>query len=352
MLQVQARTMSELHTKLCQRIITASATELDVMTSVDVAMHDVVAVADSMEYNFDLKSIWVGKARWNMMVRQYLDPADVVEWMYRSVDLIGAKGRGQTVLRTKLVKSRGGAANGSTNKETRKWGSCMLSLSYRARPQPTITLHSRTSYLGYLSALDFNIAHTLARYLAPKLGLKVEDFKFVWMVESVQWHGFKSLPWAICNTDPTLRKRYRKTLLTKLDSLEGEYLELANTPAMQINRKWINYVRREDQAGNSYGETNYNTYRRIRRRWHTEVFGYEKGQEFEGWSYYRKGDKEGERREFFKAYNPLPSVWTEDCDLSAIKLPFGQSQRRVEPIGELVLDDFECFTCGEVDGDE
>lgn len=349
---IQAPTMDELQTALCLKITNAPASDLDLMSSVDVAMHDVVAVADSMQYNFDLKSIWVGKARWNMMVRQYLDPADVVEWMYRSVDLIGAKGRGQTVLRTKLVKSRGGAANGSTNKETRKWGSCMLSLSYRAKPQPTITLHSRTSYLGYLSALDLNIAHTLARYLAPKLGLKVEDFKFVWMVESVQWHGFKSMPWAICNTDLEIRKLYRAALFKKMDSLDEDLLQLASTPAMQVTRKWINYVRREDQAGNSYGETSYNTYRRIRRRWHTEVFGYEKAREFEGWSFYKKGDKEGERREFFKAYNPLPSVWTEDCDLSAIKLPFVANQRPVEAMGEVVMDDFECLVCGEVDGDE
>lgn len=221
----------------------------------------------------------------------------------------------------------------------------MLSLSYRAKPKPTITLHSRTSYLGYLSALDFNIAHVLARYIAPQLGLKVEDFQFVWMVESMQWHGFKSLPWAICNDDPDLKKDYRHLLFTKLENLDAEDGELATTPAMRVTRRWVNFVRREDQAGKTLGETSYNTYRRVRRRWHTEVKGYEAAKAFEGWSF----DREGNQKEFFKAYQPLPTVWTSWLDLSPILLPLDASN--VQLPGELVDDIDTCFACGELDYD-
>jgi hypothetical protein len=49
--------------------------------------------------------------------------------------------------------------------------------------------------------------------------------------------------------------------------------------------------------------------------------GYEYAQQFEGWSYYKKGPKEGEQKEFFKAYQPLPSVPIETLDFSPIGLP-------------------------------
>lgn len=345
-----APTMDDLHTLLCKEIIAAPAEQLDVISQVDVAIHNVVAVADSMVWDFDLKNVWLTKSRWTMMVRQYLDEDEVRRWLNQAVNGVGAKGRGQAVLRTKVVKPRGGEATGHTNKVSRKWGSCMLSLSYRARPQPTITLHSRTSYLGYLSALDFNIAHVLARYIAEELGIPVEHFKFVWMTESMQWHGFKSLPWAICNKDAELRKEYRRLLLTKLEKLDREggrtwrsEYELAITPAMNVTRHWVNYVRREDQKGNSYGETNYNTYRRVRRRWHTEVFGFARAKEFEGWSY----REDGSEREFFRAYPPLPTVMTSTLDLSPIKLVFGGSH--VEEVEDESLAIDVCFACGEVE---
>lgn len=347
--------MNELHTAMCLDIMSAPSSALSVTSNVDVAIENVVAQAESMVWDFDIKSIWLGKARWAMMARQYLDPDDVKVWLGQCVGKIGSRGRGQAVIRTKMVKPRGGAATGHTNMQTRRWGSCMLSVSYRALPKPTITLHSRTSYLGYLSALDFTIAHVLGQYVAAAIGLEMSDIRFVWMVEAVQWHGFKSLPFAICNTNDVIRKQYRRLLFKKLDDLNSDEYELATTPAMLVTRRWVNYVRKEDQAGMSLGDTNYNTYRRVRRRWHTEVLGYDKAQEFEGWSYYIKGPKEGERREFFKAYPPLPSVMTSSLDFTSIGLPslerwIKNASGQIE-IFEPESDNDEdiCLVCGEFD---
>ena len=358
----EAADMNELHTKMCLDIMRAPRTALSVTSNVDVAIENVMAQADSMVWDFDLKSLWLSKSRWSMMVRQYLDADDVRIWLGQCTGKIGRKGRGQAVLRTKTVKPRGGAATGHTNMQTRRWGSCMLSVSYRALPKPTITLHSRTSYLGYLSALDFTIAHVLGQYVAAALGLEMNDIRFVWMVEAVQWHGFKSLPYAICNTDDRIRKQYRRLLFKKLGDLSTESVgnelseyDLATTPAMMVTRRWVNYVRKEDQAGMTLGDTNYNTYRRVRRRWHTEVLGIEKAKTFEGWSYYVKGPKEGEQREFFKAYQPLPNVWTSTLDLEAIKLPPADSWWVTQPEQLEIFEpdsdneDDVCLICGEFD---
>ena len=81
----------------------------------------------------------------------------------------------------------------------------------------------------------------------------------------------------------------------------------------------------EDEAGRTYGDMTYNTFRRIVRRFHTEVLGYEAAQQFEGWSYYKKGPNEGEQKEFFKAYRPLPSTPIETLDFTRLGMPITRS---------------------------
>jgi hypothetical protein len=322
----EAATMTDLHRGMTMSLVEASADKLDVISTVDVQRHNVIAAADSMEWEFDFKSMWLTKSRWTMMVRQYLEGEDLQAWIDLCTTRIGRKGRGTAVLRTKMVKPRGGAATGHTNKETRRWGSCMLSLSYKAIPHPTITLHSRTSYLGYIGALDLSVAWMAGRYLAHELGLRVEDLRFVWMIESIQWHNFKSLAFLLNNPDEDVRRRYRRLMVKPLSRLEPDEVEqLKHSPALELSRRWLRKVMKEDAEGKTYGDMTYNTYRRIRRRWHTEVLGYDRAQMFEGWSYYKKGPKEGEKKEFFKAYNPLPSVTIAGLDFSPIGLPFGKT---------------------------
>jgi len=78
----------------------------------------------------------------------------------------------------------------------------------------------------------------------------------------------------------------------------------------------------EDHQQKTYGDMTYNTYRRIRRRWHTEVFGFEHAQQFEGWSHYKQGPNKGEQKEFFAAYKPLPHTPIETLDFKGIKMPW------------------------------
>lgn len=317
--------MTALHEQMINSLVWAKPDELDVITNVDVAIHNVMGYADSMDWDFDLKTLWLTKSRWSMMVRQYLDPEQLQAWIEQCTTKIGTKSRGIAVLRTNVVKPRGGAATGHTNKETRRWGSCMLTLSYKAQPKPQITLHSRTSYLGYIGALDLSVAWMAGKYLAHEMGIDVKDISFLWYNEAIQWHNFKSMAWMLCHPDLDQRKMFRIMLTTPKSKMpEGAAEALATSPAIQMTREWLTKVRIEDRDGKTYGDMTYNTYRRIRRRWHTEVLGYEKAKTFEGWSYYKQGDKKGEEKEFFKAYLPLPSVWISELDFSAIKMPLGQ----------------------------
>lgn len=320
-----APTLTELHAKLCHDIVHATADELDVISSVDVQIHNTISEADSMEWDFNLKNMWLTKSRWSMMAKQYIDPDDLQVWLKQITGTIGVKGRGQATLRTKIVKPRGGEATGHTNKQTRRWGSCMLAITYSAKPQPQITLYSRTSYLGYLAALDLSVAWMCARYAAKELGIEMSSIRFVWMNESLQYHNFKSMAYLLNHPVKKERKAYRAMLMWSDDKLSRKRPDLIGvldaSPALQLTRKWLQKVIASDKAGETLGDMTYNTYRRIRRRFHTEVMGYEYAQQFEGWSLYKQGPQAGEQKEFFKAYQPLPDTDIHDCDFSAIGMP-------------------------------
>ena len=318
----RAKTMTELHDKLCDRIIHAEADELDVISGVDVQMHNVIAEAESMEWDFDLKNLWLTPSRWTMMTRQYVPREGVVEWIEKCTKYIGTSGRGIAMLRLKEVLPRGGEAFG--NKQSRRWGACMLAVSYKAIPRPQITLYSRTSYLGYLSGLDLSVAWMCGKYLAGELGLKMEDISFVWMNEAMQYHNFKSMAYLLNHPDPELRRKYRRWIRFSEAKLRdiGDWDYVNSRPAIKLSRSWMQKLILMDQQGLTLGDMTYNTYRRIRRRYHTEVLGYERAQEFEGWSYFKKGPRLGEQKEFFPAYKPLSSVKIDDLDFKGIHLPY------------------------------
>lgn len=328
---IRAANMTDLHGGLCERLVMAPKDKLDVVTSVDVQLHDVVAQADSMEWEFDLKDMWLTSARWTTMVRQYLDPQEVVNWLTRTAELMGWTGRGISVLRTKTVAPRGGGAAG--NKETRRWGSCMLAVSYKAVPRPTITLISRTSYIGYLAAMDMSVAWMLGRYLCEIMGQRLEDVQFIWMNEAMQFHNFKSLAFLLNHQSTDEQRKYRHLLMdpdSELKKKELALCSLAGAPGMYYSRKWVQKVLAEDAAGMTLGDMTYNTYRRIRRRFHTELHGFEYAQQFEGWSYWKKGPNKGEPREFYKAYKPLPHCPIETLDLRPLGLPGVDDLTRVD----------------------
>lgn len=312
--------MTQLHDDMCSSLVKATEADLDVITSVDVQIHNVMAYADSMEWDFDLKSMWLTPSRWSMMARQYIDPAELQAWVEQASTKIGTRGRGIAVMRTKTVAARGGPAQG--NKETRRWGSCMLAVSYKAKPSPQITLYSRTSYLGYLGALDLTVAWMCGRYLAKAMNIPVEQISFCWMNEAIQYHNFKSLAYLLNHHDDDLRKTFRRILTKKEAKLKPQDHEaLRIYPALRLSRNWMQNMVQLDRDGKTLGDMTYNTYRRIRRRYHTEVKGYEYAQKFEGWSYYKAGEKKGEQKEFFKAYKELPSTSIKKLDFSPIGLP-------------------------------
>lgn len=318
----QAKDMTEMYRQVTDSLVYGTTDNLDIVSTIDVQIHDIHAEAASMDWDFDLKDAWLTKQRWAMMIRQYIDPVQLRAWINRITTKTGTKGRGVAVFRTNIVKPRGGAASNATNQESRVWGSCMLNITYKALPQPQITLISRTSYVGYIGALDVTVAWVVGKYLAKELGIELSEMKFVWINQAVQWHNFKSLAYMLNNTDPEQQALFRRLMIEPSSELTNDEKRMViKHPAIRSSRKWLQKVIQDDQAGKHYGDYSYNTLRRIVRRFHAEVYGFEHAKQFEGWSTYKKGPLQGQQNEFFKAYEPLPSIHASTLDLGPIGLP-------------------------------
>lgn len=282
--------LTDLHFGLCQRLLYAPADRLDDYNSVDVQLHNVTAYAGSIRYDTQLDRVWVAPQRWNTLIRQYIDPHSLNEWLDTiEVAFPGSK-RGIAVLRTNTVEKRKGGKG-----TTRRWGSCMLSLSFRRKPRPQITLHSRTSYLGYLSLLDLAVPYVCAKLIANRIGIDHEEISFVWSLEMAQFHGCRCLAYPL--GDPATYNRFLAHSAGK-----HEY------PALFLARKFHDMFSRQDEEGVLYEEMNFSSVRRLRKRWHSQVYGVDYAKQFA--TYDGKSDS--------KAYAILPSVHVDALDFSAI----------------------------------
>lgn len=284
-------TMHTLHDNLCRALLYRSGDKLDAYSSMEVELSHVYGESETMQWDYDISRLWVPLSRWHMMVRQYVDPDELEAWLALCEQRFGvAKKRGAAILRTNTVKARAGGKG-----TVRSLGSCMLTISFSLRPRPTITLHSRTCYMGYLSALDMTVAHVCARLVAARMGLDVETFKFVWFLESAQFHGYRTLAFPLGDEEEYERFLNRP--------------HTADFPAMFNAHKHHDKFLQQDEDGTLYSEMPFTSYRRVRKRWHTEMKGHEYARQFEDLTT-GKSDH--------RAYKPLPSTHVSTLDFSAI----------------------------------
>lgn len=263
------RDITALSYGLTKTLVYARPEDIDLANSMDFQIHNIVVEAESCEYDFDLKDVWVTSSRWTSLVRQYIDPEALEVWLDVIERKLKGKKRGLSFMRTNQVAKRTTASN---NKEWRVWGSCMLGFGYRALPRPQITLHSRTTYLGYIGQLDLALVHVLAREIGKRLGLEPKDISFVWHLEAAQFHSFKSLAWFYQN------------------DRDREYLEeQPHTEKLKLRAPvlWRSQMRFQeflsmDEEKLLYCDMSFSQQLRIRRRYHTEVHGPEYGKPWEG----------------------------------------------------------------------
>lgn len=305
----------EMHDTMCEQFMFGDKpnTDYDFMVGTEVGLHNVTIGCETIDFDYNLKDLWIPPTRWSMMVRQYIDPVALDDNLAKIEERMsgpkygGRQGRGIAVMRTRLVQGKGTGRG-----VRRRWGSCMLNLAFRRNPIPTVTLNSRTTYFGYLALVDVAVARAYAARCAEITGVPLASIQFVWKLDLAQFHGFRSLAWAL--GDDEIRAEMDEDVDNRL-SFSTKF-----DPGNQVGyRKALDgYARilKSDRAGTLYGDESFSSFARVRRRFHTEVFGPEYAAQFLGGTRNRGGKG---------AFPPLPDTWVRDLDLSPLDGRSGDS---------------------------
>jgi hypothetical protein len=221
---------------------------IDYIASIDCIRYDGAYHVDSMAYEFDVgRNLWLNKQRWTRLVREYLDLGETSKFLQRA-EAIGL-GEGKRGVITNL---RPAYVPHAAKKH--RWGPCLLGFTYRGlrTQQPVFSMHSRVSYVAYIGALDLALAHVLARYIAKRIRVPIEEFQFRWHLDSAQLHAFKSLPmlysdgWMPYFESSEMREKY---------------------PAIKLISRWHDSIVKSTDEGQPLEQIKYGPLRRVTRRY-------------------------------------------------------------------------------------
>lgn len=228
---------------------------IDYVANIDCIRYGSRLVADSMAYDFDLgRDLWLNRARWTRLVREYLDAVEVRRFIDNATRIGLSEGK-------RGVITSMHCNNVARHAKKHRWGNCMLAFTYRGlrTGTPTLTLHSRVTYIAYIGGADLAVAHTLARYIGRRIRVPVDEFRFEWSIDSLQLHAFKSLPMLYSLgyipdfDDPELRRDYPSFKIigrwwdTIVKSTENdEPLEsIKYGPLRRVTRRYREYINDE-----------------------------------------------------------------------------------------------------------
>lgn len=271
------KTLTDLWHKTAHGMLFAKRDELDWVASIDTMIYDNFLSCRSMEFDFDMgRDLWLTKSRFTVLQRDYLDADDLDAFLDRCEAIGRPRGEAKRGVVTQMF-----CTPHAMRPKKYRWGNCMMAFTYRGghnRAQPSLTLHSRVSYIAYIGGLDLALCAVLAREIAERIGMEPEDLAFRWSVDSLQFHGFKSIPYLFRhNLEDVLRDDIRE-----------------------------------------YPSRKYPTLKLVRRWWRTMVSDYENEVPLEAQKY-------GPLRRIRKRYeqymdgNPLPSVPLEELNFEPLR---------------------------------
>jgi hypothetical protein len=244
-------TLTNLWHKEMERQLFAKKKELDFVASIDTIRYDCLLSCDSMEFDFDAgRDLWLTKSRFTILQRDYLDLYQL-EMFLRRCKEIGLGGAKRGVVTQLFAKQHKMSA------KKYRWGNCMLGWDFRGGDrygQPTLSMHSRVSYIAYIGGLDLALCYVLAREIGQRIGAAPEDFAFRWYLSSSQFHFFKSIPALFGhNIEPLILE-------------EGEYPS-KKYPTLKGVRKWWGGAIDKYERGVPLSTEKYGPLKRIRRRY-------------------------------------------------------------------------------------
>lgn len=254
-------TISELMTTTMSGCLGAS--NPDVNASIESHFLNVQLYANKATYDLDIgKDMWLNVGRWSRLIKEYV-PADGWKQFKSSARSIYSG------------DCRDGAATGMMFRDPprymkkHRWGGCLMSAVFTHRPgrSPLLTINSRTSYLGYMGMLDAAIGSCMARFISRGESEKVS---FAWNLSSLQFHGFKSLPYMFHNESwMNMLTKCSKVFKGGPKCKEVAELRKSTSPTWFILARWYYTILRDfDRYGKDMcARQKYGPLKRVMRRW-------------------------------------------------------------------------------------
>jgi hypothetical protein len=245
------RTLTELWHDTARYMLVARQERLDYIATADTIVYDNLLKCDSMDFDFDAgRDLWLTKSRFTVLQRDYLDVRALEQFLDCCEDIgLGSAKRGVVTQMFAKVHTRA--------EKKYRWGNCMMSWCYRGGDrygQPTLTMHSRVSYIAYIGGLDLALCYVLAREIGERIGVAPEDFAFRWHVDSLQFHGFKSLPFLF-------RLEYEPLLE------DATHFPVTEYPTLRLVRRWYRDVITKYDEKKPLEDEKYGPLKRIRKRY-------------------------------------------------------------------------------------
>lgn len=230
--------------------------EVDLELGIGTNLYGVILEADSAEYDLNLRDLWLNTSRWTRLIREYINPLDLTMFVRNSREIFHERGKQGVITNMPFrpVERRG-------DLRRHKWGNCLLATTFRGTPdstvRPTLTLHSRVSYNGYMLGLDMGVAYHIAREISEGIP---GDIRIQWHLDVTQLHSFKCLPYLYTQAD-------LMAVLQKIEDMEKNDEFLAQYPTWKSISRWWWKVKEFEDAGKTVAEEVYGPFRRIRKRY-------------------------------------------------------------------------------------
>lgn len=226
----------------------------DAVLNIETHLFNVTLVADDISYDLDLgRDVWLTRMRWSRLIKEYVPKEACDRFILQAKEIV-----------------EGGARDGATAnmffhdpdryEKKHRWGGCMMGATFRGDNKKagpaTLTLYSRTTYMGYMGLLDAAVMNRIAAQITDG------PVAFRWHIASQQLHAFKTLPYLYSQDH----------LMQYLEKSAGEPDPVYEPPTWREIIKWYRKVlehwdRAKHKAENMLSEEKYGPFKRVKRRW-------------------------------------------------------------------------------------
>lgn len=235
----------------------------DAVLNIESHEFNVTIEAHSCDYELDIgRHLWLNRSRWSRLIREYIPRSNMERFIENAGEILRGEARD------------GATANMMAHDPARyakkhRWGGCFMGFTFRGDGRkagmPTITMYSRTSYIGYMGFMDAAMASVMARFIGEESGYE-GPIAFRWHLSSMQLHCFKTLPFVFSR--PKLYKQLQFDQRAIASGMPAGRLR-SMPPTRRNMAKWYGKVLQawDDHGMDMLEHEKYGPFKRIKRRW-------------------------------------------------------------------------------------